>query len=675
MSGFISELKRRNVFRVAAAYAVGAWILAQVADVFFPALHLPGWTVTLVIVLLILGFPVALFLAWAYEITPEGVKRERGATSKAQPPDRTGRILDWAVIVLLLLVVGLIVGERFWSGEWAAPEEAPPAEEQEIMVAVMPFDNLSPDPADAFFAGGMHGELISQLSQVRGLRVISRTTMLGFEDTGLSIQEIAGRLNVETVMEAEVERVGDRVRIGARLIDGLTDAPIWSDNYEGAVEDIFTIRAEVIEQVAEALRTTVSPGHADALAVRPTEIPEAYEGYLKGLDYLGRDMRARFLDEALQGFQQAVALDPDFAEAWARLSLVHRRIYWFGDDPTESRLLKMREAAQKAYDLAPDLAVVRQALATSHYAVRDYERALEFTVSVLADTPNMTEAVLLAGAIYRRLGRWTESTRLLERTVELDPENPRMRWDLMLQYWAVGRLQDAVDQGNQLLPLQIDVDPDAYSALGDIHLAWTGDLHAARELAGRLPDELENDRALLLAWYDAIDDDYEQALQRLDGVPDEHFMPHLSPIPAALVKGVLLGRLHRPEQSRRQFETAARILEDIVDAPDFDERVQIPFQTVLAFAYAGLGRDEDAVRTAQRSRDTLPISKDALRGPDRVLWQARVFAALGYEAEAIEALEELVSVNTWWSAAWLPHDPLLKPLHGHESFERLIDTQ
>ena len=681
MRYLIAELKRRNVFRVAAAYAVVAWIVAQIANIFFPALHLPDWTVTFVIVLLILGFPVALLLAWAYEITPDGVRREPLATGEAPVPDHTARKLNWAVIVLVVLAVGLFTGERIWMGERVLPEGAqvaePPAEtlaRPDPSVAVLPFENLSPDPDDAFFAGGMHGELISQLSQIPDLRVISRTTMLAYEDVRLPVQEIAGRLNVGTVMEAEVERIGDRVRVGIRLIDGGADALIWSENYEGGFEDIHAIRAEVIEKVAVALRTTLSPGHAEALAVRPTDSAAAYEAYLKGLDVLGRDVRARLHDEALGGFQRAVELDPNFAEAWARLSQVHLRLYWFGEDPTESRLLKGREAAQRAYGLAPGLPIVRFALANSHYRAREYHSALALIRGLLADTPDMAEATMVGGSIYRRQGRWEESTRLLERTVELDPDNPAMRWNLAVNYWALGRYEDAVSQTEQALSLQTDIEPDVYGSLGEIYLAWTGDVGAARAVARRLPDQLANDRALLLAWYEAIEGDNEAALGRINRVPDEHFMPHLSPIPGALIKGMLLDRLDRPEQARMQYQSAVRIMESIVDAPGFDPRTQNPSQSILAFAYAGLGRDEDALRMAQRSRDELPFSDDALRGPERVLWQARVHAALDNNTEAIETLAELVSMTSLWPAAWLPFDPLLKPLHGDEGFERLLDA-
>ena len=540
-------------------------------------------------------------------------------------------------------------------------------------IAVLPFDNLSPNPDDAYFAGGMHGELISHLSQIPDVRVISRTTMLGYEDAEMPVEEIASELDVGTVMEAEVERVGGRVRIGTRLIDGQTDALLWSENYEGQIGDIHDIRAEVIGKVAEALRTTLSPRHAEALAERSTDNVEAYEAYLEGLDAMGRDVRARLLGEMLAGFQRAVELDPDFAEAWARLALTHLRFYWFGEDPTDARLSQGREAAQKAYDLAPALPIVRLALADAHYRAREYGRALELTDGVLADAPGMPEATGRAGWIYRRQGRWEESTRLLERTVELDPENPQARWNLLINYWALELYRAAAEHADEALALATEIDPAVYGSLGDIRLSLKGDVDAAREVANRFPDRFENDRALLLAWYDATEDDYEAALQRLDDVPDDHGMPHMTPIPAALIKGVVLDGLDQSEQARMQYRSAVRILEEIVEAPGFDPMTQTPYLSVLAYAYAGLGQEETAAHMAERSLEELPVSEDALRGPERMLWKARVQTALGNEDQAIETLEELVSIPSTWSSA-LRFDPLLQPLHGHEGFEQVIGS-
>ena len=591
----------------------------------------------------------------------ESARRSSGF-SVLESIQRWKMIATVTVSLVLITVAGAYFGlySPVWDDEQVDPS-----------IAVLPFDNLSPNPEDAYFAGGMHGELISHLSQIPDLRVISRTTMLVYEDDRLPIQEIASELNVGTVMEAEVERVGYRVRIGVRLIDGLSDRLLWSENYDGRVEDIHAIRAEVIAKVAEALRTTLSPGHAKALAERSTDNVEAYEAYLEGLDALGRDVRTRLLDEMLAGFQRAVELDPDFAEAWARLALTHLRFYWFGEDPTDARLAQGREAAQKAHDLAPDLPIVRLALADAYYRAREYDRALELTVGILADAPGMAEASGLAGWIYRRQGRWEESTRLLERTVELDPENPQARWNLLLNYWALGQFRTATEHADEALALAIETDPSVYGGVGDIFLSLKRDVGAAREVANRLPDRFGIDRAMLLAWYAAAEGDYESALQRIEHVPDDHVMPHITPIPAALIKGMILDGLDQSEKARLQYQSAARILEEIIEAPGFDPITQNPYLSFLAYAYAGLGQKEAALRLAERSLDKLPVSEDALQGPQRLLWKARVHAALGNKAQAVEVLEDLVSIPSIWSSA-LRFDPLLRPLHGHEDFERLI---
>ena len=323
----IAELRRRNVFRVGVAYAIVAWLLIQVADVAFPALRLPDWTVTLVTALLIMGFPVALLFAWAFELTPEGIKPAKEVAPAESITHLTGRKLDFAIIgllatALIFVVVDSYVLEAKPEQAEVAAEQAPAAEqvEREKSIAVLLFDNLSGDAATEPFTKGIHDDILTQISKIRALKVIARTSMERLDPT-LSIPEIGTKLGVGTVLEGGVQRAGDRVRINVQLIDCKTEAHLWAETYdrELTAANIFAFQSEIAKTVADTLRAALSPEEQDRLASIPTENLAAYEAYLLGRQRLARTTAAAFV-EAVDYFQQAIELDPEFALAYVGLA-------------------------------------------------------------------------------------------------------------------------------------------------------------------------------------------------------------------------------------------------------------------------------------------------------------------------------------------------------------------
>ena len=320
----ISELRRRNVLRMAALYAVSAWLIMQVADVLIDLADLPGWIGLTVLVLLAIGFPIALVLSWIYEITPEGIARDTEDSADRPAPDLAGRRLDFVVIALLCAAVILFAYDKWWAFE--------PLERS---IAVLPFDNRSGLAEDTYFVAGIHDDILTQLSKLASFdKVISRTSMEQYRDTTKPMPQIGQELGVATILEGGIQRAGDRVRINVQLIEATSDKHLWAETYDRqlTVENIFLVQAEIAREVARALRATVSPEEEESLAKLPTESLEAYRLYQLGRQATSEGTAAG-VELAIGYLQQAIHIDPQYAEAHAELALAHiYEHFWGGGD-------------------------------------------------------------------------------------------------------------------------------------------------------------------------------------------------------------------------------------------------------------------------------------------------------------------------------------------------------
>ena len=546
---------------------------------------------------------------------------------------------------------------------------------RERSVAVLPFDNLSPDPDNAYFASGFHDELLSHLSGIRDLRVISRTTMLRYAGTQKTVREIADELGVSTVLEGSVRRVGDQVRITAQLIDAETDDHLWAETYDRRLTDILAVQSEVAREVARALEARLTTDDEQDLARRPTDDLDAYQLYLRGTDYMRRGNARDNLESALELYRRATDLDPGFAEAWAGLSSAHLDLYWYDHDPTPARLDQGRQAAERAYQLAPELPAARMAMANVYYRSRDYPRALELTLSVFEDAPSYPEVPWRVATIYRRQGRWDESTRLFDRAVELDPMNGEKLANLGVNYATLLRFPEAQESFRRSIAVAPDQGPSAYLSLGNMYLAWRGDLAAAREAVGWIPETSSDQRAAALAFYDAVEGDGATALDRLATVRGSGWLafgPALSG-PRALLEAFVQDFMGEGEDPEAKYREAAAELNDALGEEVRDPGSgRLTLTSALALSYAGLGEKERAIQTALNAVEALPVSEDATWGVDRLLALAYVYAAVGEPDLAVQTLERVLSVPTRYTPTWLGLDPFLGPLHGHPLFERLV---
>jgi TolB-like protein len=348
---FFGELKRRNVYKVAIAYAVVAWLLMQVASQIFPFFEIPNWAVRLVVLLLVIGFPIALIVAWAFELTPEGLKRTEVAD---ELPKKSGRSRAWIYVVI---VAGAIAAGLFFFGRYTSSKQS--ARTPEKSIAVLPFENLSEEKANAYFADGIQGEILTKLAAIGDLKVISRSSTAKYKSKPEDLKTVARELGVANVLEGSVQRAGDKVRVNVQLLDAHVDTHLWARSYDRDLKDVFAVESEVAQEIADTLRAKLSPNQTDALATAPTHDTEAYDLFLKG-EYEERQAESALnfalFNRAQTFYRQALARDPIFALAYARLAYSQLFRHWFISNLTSAELAEVKTHIDRAVEIALALA-------------------------------------------------------------------------------------------------------------------------------------------------------------------------------------------------------------------------------------------------------------------------------------------------------------------------------
>ena len=424
---FLTELKRRNVYRAAVAYGVVAWFFTQLTTQVFPFFEIPNSAVRFVVIALAVGFPIAMLLAWVYEFTPEGVVRTEDLNpAQARSSQRaTGRILDFIIIGALLLVIAmLIVGRRpFYrqTGESISQKS----------IAVLPFENLSEDKANAYFADGIQDEILTRLSKIADLKVISRTSTQHYKSAPENLPEIARQLGVANILEGRVQKSGDAVRVNVQLIKAANDTHVWADTYDRKLTDIFGIESDIAKGIAESLQAKLTGSEERALAVKPTNNPEAYDAYLRA-----RESPFSFRDEAsarrdalrrIDLLEKAVARDPRFLLAYCELAKAHGFFFsnQTGAKPEELAVdhRSLAEIAlQNARSIDPDAGELHLAQAYHFFRVtKDYKQAGSEADLARRTLPNNFELEMIAARVARSQGRWDDAVRGFARAVALEP--------------------------------------------------------------------------------------------------------------------------------------------------------------------------------------------------------------------------------------------------------------
>jgi TolB-like protein/Tfp pilus assembly protein PilF len=477
---FFAELKRRNVYKVAAAYAVVGWLLVQVATQVFPFFDIPNWGIRLVVLLIVIGFPIALVIAWAFEATPEGIKRTE--TADAANQHSRNRVWIYVVIIGAALSLGLFLLGRYSASRSISTksERASATAVSDKSIAVLPFANLSRDPDNAYFAAGIQDEIITRLSKIGDLKVISCTSTQRFKSAPDDIPAIAAQLRVANVLEGSVQRTPDKVRVNVQLIKAATDDHLWADTFDRQLTDIFGVESEIAKTIAETLRAKLSGSEQNAIAARPTENTDAYQLYLRGRFFWNK-RTGQNLNKAADYFNQAIAADPNYALAYVGLADSYVLMPLYGAGTPQDCYPKAKAAAEKALQLDDTLAEAHTSLAQifCYYdldfvrAAREYQRAIELN-------PNYPTAHQWYGSsALTALGRFDEAIAEVKRAIALDPLSLVINADLGNSYYRARRYNEAIKQ----LRKTVDLDPGFYYAhwnLGSA-LAANGDLAGAIE--------------------------------------------------------------------------------------------------------------------------------------------------------------------------------------------------
>jgi TolB-like protein/Tfp pilus assembly protein PilF len=495
---FFAELKRRNVYKVAIAYIVGGWALSQGIAQVFPVFDIPNWAIRLIVLLIIIGLPIACVLAWMFEITPQGIKRTE--TADAMPGAARRKKYVWIYVVVIAAAISITL---FFLGRYTAQTPRPASAElrrgeqseattvstmPQKSIAVLPFDNLSRDPDNAYFAEGVQDEILTRLAKVADLKVISRTSTQHFKSTPENLPEIAKQLGVTNILEGSVQKAGDQVRVNVQLINAMSDAHLWAETYDRELIDIFAVESEIAKNVAESLQAKLSGSEKTAMAKKPTENPEAYELYLKGRFFWnkrsGVDLR-----KAIEYFNQAIAKDPNYALAYVGLADSYLLLSSYAAVSPAESLPPARSALKKALDLDDSLAEAHASFGLLTTLELDLHRALDELKRAVELKPNYATAHHWLALAHMTLAEFDPAISEAKRAIELDPLSLVINADTGWIYFSARRYDEAEAQVRKTL----EIDPQFFLAhyyLGEV-LQFKGRLadaiseyHKAFELNG-----------------------------------------------------------------------------------------------------------------------------------------------------------------------------------------------
>jgi TolB-like protein/Tfp pilus assembly protein PilF len=673
---FFGELRRRNVYKVAVAYAVVAWLLVQVATQVFPFFEVPNWAIRLVVLILVIGFVIALVFAWAFELTPEGLKRTEDVEVGRSITRRTGRKLDFLIIAVLLLVIGVLIYQRLHP---TAPAIIPNVPEKSI--AVLPFENRSEDKANAYFADGIQDEILTRLSKIADLKVISRTSTQHYKSAPEDLPEIARQLGVAHIVEGSVQKSGDSVRVNVQLIRAVNDSHLWADTFDRKLTDIFSVESEVAKAIADQLRAKLTGQEEQVIAAKPTDNVEAYDAYLRGLTYTLKPSTPATTLAAQKYFKEAVRLDPKFALAWAILSSTEARGYLQQFlQPTVALREEARQAAETALKLQPNLGEAVWAKGYYHYAcLKDYDTAVRLFEQARQLLPNSSQIPESLAYVARRRGQWEQSEEYLNKAERLDPRNANLLGQRALSYMCLRRFSEALRKNDQLLNITPD-DVDVLATGAAIAQA-EGDLPRASAILAPLRPGADLNQALETQVYQAI-------LERRPAPVIPRLKEILAKPDPAL--GYLNGELRfwlgwaqevagdHPAAQQTWRQARSELESFLKEQP---ENVRLIGD--LALTDIGLGDKAAALTLSESAIAANPIEKDVIVGPLSIDFLARVTAGAGQPDRAIAALEKLLTMpglgalaeNVPLTPALLRLDPMFDQLRNDPRFQKLCEEK
>jgi TolB-like protein/Tfp pilus assembly protein PilF len=584
-----------------------------------------------------------------------------------------------AAVAALLLITALGVGfwmlrrsqEKFMKTAAAIPYKS---------IAVLPFENLSEDKANAYFADGTQNEILTKLAGIGDLKVISRTSSAKYKSKPENLKTVAHELGVATVLEGSVQKAGDKVRVNVQLLDARSDTHLWAKSYDRDLKDIFAVQSDVSQEIAEALRTKLSPSQAKALAAAPTRDTEAYDVFLRG-EYEERQAESaedkELFDRAETFYRQALARDPNFALAYARLAYNRLFRHWFGNRLNSAQLEEVKSNIDRALTIDPNSPEAYLALGMFYYwGQRDFDSALRELDRAVELQPSNSDSLTFLGAIYRRRGEWRRSLAEFKRALELDPRDSSIPTEIGNSYLCLRRWSDAERAFTRALAL------DPHNINAGYHFAQTytnstGDIRRARQAWEGIPEQLANSglREIVISemigesvYLDVLERNFPEALKAWETVPTNTFQARLRRLEARVGIQLLAGQKAAAksecEEARVLLEAqlAKRLPEDRTSASE------------LAWIYVCLGRNADALRLAREAVEAEPIEKDSFVGTDFLVGLAQIEAHSGESEEALKLLRQLLIIpaGEFVSVARLKIDPVWDPIRNHPGFQKLL---
>jgi TolB-like protein/Flp pilus assembly protein TadD len=675
MSGFFEELQRRKVYRVAAAYIVVAGFLIQIASAAFPAWELPNWSLRLVIALLLIGFPIALILAWAYDVTPQGIQ----ATARVPGAHRRRNLI-------LLVVASAIISTA--AGFFLLPRAS--ARKIDKSIAVLPFQNLSEEKANAYFAEGIQNEILTKLAAIRDLKVISRTSTAKYQSKPEDLKTVARELGVATVLEGSVQRAADKVRVNVQLIDARDSTHLWAKSYDRDYKDVLRVEREVAEEIADALQAKLSPSESHFLASVRTHNTEAYDLFLRGeyeFHQAESSLAPDAYDRADAFYRDALARDPNFGEAAAELARSRLSRHWFVSPLAPAELEEVKSLIDRSLALTPNSPEAHCALGLFFYwGHRQYEMALAEFNRTLELQPNSADARTYCAWVYRRRGEWARSLADSQRAEELDPRDARIPTNIGVTYTVLRLWKDA--ERAELRALAIDPHNTlAALFLLSSRLNATGDADWARRPLDSFPEVIKSVpggaggprgatgagdvRAVIgmPVYLAVIERRFTNAFQAVEKEVVNDDRARVQQLAGRVAVQVLAGE---PDAAKSTGEEALPLLEARLRARP-DDTLAV---TELSWVYLALGRNTDALRLSRQNADTISIEKDALAGPIFQNGLAQIEARAGASEEAIKRLRRLLSIPAGGAAsiALLKIDPVWDPIRNRPDFQQLLSV-
>jgi TolB-like protein/Flp pilus assembly protein TadD len=671
---FFAELKRRNVYKVAVAYAVIAWLLIQAASILFPTFEAPTWVMKVFVAVVAAGFPIALVIAWAFEMTPEGMKRTEDISPDEKIPQWSARKFAALVVALALLAAGLFIYQVFRAkGPATEPATAPPTIEQSI--AVLPFENLSEDKANAFFASGIQDEILTRLAKINSLKVISRTSTQQYQSKPPSVGEIGKQLGVAHILEGSVQKIGNAVHINVQLIKAATDAHLWAESYNRKLDDIFAVEAEVATAIADQLNAKLSGSEKQELAQKPTDNPVAYEAYLRGVTQMAQDNVESF-DAAADSFEEAVRLDPKFALAWAALCHMQALVYLNNRDMSPVRRAAAERAVNEAVRLQPQLPEVQLARATYQYAfLRDFKGARELLQQLRVIWPSNAEIVQLMGWISARLGEYQKSADYLDQANALNPRDHFVRRNTIVIRIAMRDFATALriaDNARQIWPSDA-----GFEGVKAQILQAQGELTQAQSILDPLTPQLSKNQFAEVIAYQAKLRRTKQppaALQECESAADK---PNFSRGNLAALS--IWTDLLETSGDKPRSQALLTRLRDSTETLLKEQPNNWRLVAFRAFALAGVGERDEALRGADEA--IALTTNDAREHGIALEIKARLLARFGDKDGAIPLLQHLLEIS-YDGAYGPPLTPALlrldsdfDSLRGDPRFEKLCQDK